>query len=205
MGKITDIQIQKKNKDRVSIFIDGDFYSGMDLFTKEKHRLKIGSEVDEKILAVAVFESECNSAFEKSLSQINARMRTQKEILTYLKGKEYSNEIIDSTVQKLIDYKYIDDTEFCRLYIEAHKGKWGIKKIEFMLKGLGADRYAIDDAMAEFSETGPQDDTAYNLLIKYKKQKPLDKNKAYMHLAQKGFSSDTIKMAIAKVLSEENE
>ena len=41
MKKITDIKEQAKNKKRVSIYLDGEFYCGLDLVTAVKNRLKI--------------------------------------------------------------------------------------------------------------------------------------------------------------------
>jgi len=195
MGIITDIQPQKKNPNRVSIFIDGEFYVGMDLFTSQKHRLKIDSEVDEEKLMKAVFDAEIASSFEKALGLINARFRAESEIEDYLKQKLYSEEVLEATIEKLKSYNYVDDREFCRLYIESHKKRWGAKKIEYMLKGLKIDSDILSEAMAEVES---QEAEAVRLLEKYFKSKPFDKNKAYTHLAQKGFKSDCIKQAILR-------
>ena len=198
MGKITDIQTQKKNPNRVSIFIDGEFYAGMDLFTSQKHRLKIDGDVDENKLKEVIFDAECSSAFEKALSLINTRFRAENEIIDYLKQKLYSEEIIDTTLEKLKSYNYVDDREFCRLYIDSHKKSWGYKKIEYMLKGLKIDAEILAEALGEIDT---QQEEAVKLLEKYFKSKPFDKNKAYTHLAQKGFKGDCIKFAIAEAMA----
>jgi len=202
MGTITDIKIQKKNPNRVSIFIDGEFFVGMDLFTSQKHRLKIDQQINVDKLNEAVFDAECASAFEKSLGLINTRMRATSEIIVYLKEKLYSNEVIDSTIQKLESYRYIDDSEFCRVYIQNYKNRWGAKKIEFMLKSLKIDREIIAQSM---SELDTQVDEAVCLLIRHTGKKEFDKNKAYTHLAQKGFKSDCIKQAIYIIENGESE
>lgn len=199
MGIITDIQNQKKNKNRVSIFVDGEFFCGLDLLSCQKHRLKIDQEVDTQKLTLAVFDSECNSAFEKSLGLINSRMRSENEIAIYLKDKAYSSDIIDATIEKLKSYNYIDDSEFCRLYIESHRKSWGVKKIEYMLKMQKIDLEILAEAMQSLDTQAAE---AHRLLVKFKGSKPFDKYKAYAHLAQKGFNSDCIKAAI-RTLEEE--
>lgn len=45
MGKITDIAEQRRNKSRVSVFIDGEFACGLDAVTAAAARIKIGDEI----------------------------------------------------------------------------------------------------------------------------------------------------------------
>jgi len=199
VGIITDITAQKKNPNRVSVFIDGEFFCGIDFLSSQKHRLKIGETIDENVLSAAVFDSECNSAFEKCMGLINIRMRAESEIITYLAGKLYSQEVIDTIINKLKSYNYIDDAEFCCLYIESHRKGWGRKKIEYMLKMLKIDSEILSESMKVLAS---QADEAHCLLIKHKGTKPFDKYKAYVHLAQKGFNGDCIKEAIALMEEE---
>jgi len=199
MAKITDIQSQKKNKDRVSLFIDDDFFCGLDLLSCNKHRLKIGDEVDSEKLASAVLESECNSAFEKCMGLINNRIRTEKEIGAYLKEKQYGEDIIEKTIQKLTDYNFIDDKEFCRQYINSHRKKWGRLKIVYGLRQAGVNSDTINES---FETETPQDSEAKILALKYIGNKPFDKQKLYAYLARKGFDSGIIKSAISGSIEE---
>jgi regulatory protein len=48
MKKITSISQQKKNKNRLNVFLDDEFAFGMDKYVFLSQRLKIGDEVDEK-------------------------------------------------------------------------------------------------------------------------------------------------------------
>lgn len=196
MGRITAIEPQKNNKNRVNLYIDGEFYAGLDTFTAEKHRLKTGAEADAAKLAEVTFDSECASAFEKAMGKINARMRSEYEIRVYLAEKAYPEAVIESAVEKLKHYRYIDDAEFCRLWIGSRRARSGILKIRFELKTLGIEAEIIEEAFSGFPA---QTEEAYRLAVKYRKSKEWDKRKAFAYLMQKGFESDTIKAALEAV------
>ena len=200
MGIITDIQVQKKNPSRVSVFIDGEFFCGLDDFTALKHRLKIGEAVNEEILAQAVLDSESSSAFEKSMGIIDIRLRTALEVQKYLQSKLYSEEVIELVLAKLKSYGYIDDTVFAQNYIRSKRKTWGRLKIVYSLKQAGVAQEVID---AVLQETPNQQSEAYALAVKYTGQKAFDKHKTYAYLMRKGFDSDTIKAAIQQILENE--
>ena len=48
MPKITDLQIQKNNKTRANVYVDGQFAFGAEMVTVMKLGLKIGAEVSEE-------------------------------------------------------------------------------------------------------------------------------------------------------------
>ena len=203
MGHITDIMPQKKNKGRVSLFVDGEFFCGLDLFTAEKHRLKIDDEVDEDKLKEVVFSEECHSAFEKAMCKINERARSREEIWRYLTEKQYVEEVVEVTIEKLQNYKYLDDVTFSKFYIDSHKRRWGLKKIEYMLSGFGVSDEDIKIAMEEAPD---QIEEVKALIEKYKRvKKESDKRKLYAYLMQKGFDSKTISAALEQIEEEENE
>lgn len=199
MPTITDIEIQKKNKDRVSVFLDGEFFCGLDTFTMQKHFLSIGKQVSKEKLLEAVFESEVESAFEKSMRQIESRLKSEKEIRDYLDGKTYKEEVIEATVDRLKRYNYINDGEFCRQYINSYLNRWGRKKIEYMLKSLVLDKEVFNNAL---EEVPCQVEVCYKLAIKHIGSKDFDytqKQKTFSHLMQKGFISDVIKEALSRI------
>ena len=202
MAHITDISKQVKNPGRINLYLDGEFYCGLDEFTAAAHRLRIDGEVDAEELARIVFDEECNSAFEKAMRFINVRMRSESEIRRILTEKRYSDIVIDTTVEKLASYRYIDDAEFARLYIEAHRKKWGVKKLKYALIPFGIDSEILESLFLDMPD---QDEEAYKLAIKYIGSKELDMRKVYAHLLQKGFDGDTIGRVITRIKENEGE
>ena len=90
MKTVTAIVEQKKDKKRVNVYLDGEFCCGMDLFTVMSERIKVGTEIDEKRFEEVVAMSEYSSALDKALGYISKTMRTKVQLITYLKGKNYT-------------------------------------------------------------------------------------------------------------------
>lgn len=205
MPKITKIDTQKKNANRVSIFLDDEFFCGLDMFTAQKHFLAIGKEVSREKLLEAVFDNETESAFEKCMRQLEGRLKSEKELRDYLFKKEYNNDVIENVIERLKRYNYINDAEFCRNYIASYLQRWGRKKIEFMLKSLILDKEVLVAALEEFP---CQTESAYKLALKHIGSKEFNitqKQKTFAHLMQKGFDSDSIRGALARIEENINE
>ena len=80
MKTITDLKTQVKNKKRVSVYLDGAYYCGFDIATVLKNRLKVGMEIDEKILVDIQRESELQACFDSALNYISTSVKTEKEV-----------------------------------------------------------------------------------------------------------------------------
>lgn len=193
MAEITLIETQKKNKNRCNLYIDGRFYCGINLETAMKYSLKAGTQIDEAKLVSIISDSEKSEAFDKALSYISFAPRTKKQMCDYLAKNGYINAIILSTVEKLEYYNYLNDVEYCKSYISSTSGK-GKRLIEAELLRRGAQKDAIDDALADFEES---DDEAQAVLKKYMRGKRKeDLHKGFKYLLSKGYSYDTAKSAV---------
>lgn len=194
MAKITDIKPQAHNKSRVSVFADDEFLCGLEKLTVLTHRLKTGDEVNPEVLSAAVFDSECGAAFEKAAKYLGARPRSESEMRTYLIGKGYAQDVIDATIEKLMSYGYIDDAEYCRIYIDTYKHKSGARKLEAELRAKGIARETIEEALESIDD---QSEAAMRLAEKYLSSHAPDKRKLTAYLMSKGFDYDTIKSALS--------
>ena len=198
MGKITDIAPQKKHKSRVSLYIDGEFFCGLEKLTVLEHRLKIGDEVDERKLSAAVFDSEVTQAFDKAAGYLASRPHTEEELKKYLAGKGFTAAVVDRALEKMAGYGYIDDAEFVRAYIESHRAKYGVKRMALELARKGVDRALVDEALDALD----QSEDATNTARKYLRTHEHNKYKLRAYLFGKGFDPDAVDAAI-DTLSEE--
>lgn len=200
MGKITDIAPQKKRKDRVSVYIDGSYYCGLDALTATKNRLNIGDEISEERLSEIQRESEGAKAFDKALKYATYRMRTEKEVKSYMREKGYLPETVNEVMGKLREYGFIDDERFCKEYVAIYGARVGKKKIEMDLKRLGAKSSAIENALQSIDE---QPEVAYATAQKYiRTHSKWTAIKLKQYLYSKGFSSSDINEATQRVCEE---
>ena len=199
MPTITDMQIQKNNKSRANIYLDGEFAFALEMLTVMKLGLKIGKDVDTETIKTAVLDSETSVAFGKAVDYLARAMKTTKQMRDYLTKKGYSAEVVDAVIQKLIGYKYLDDQAYARMYAEQSKSHKGQRRIKQELINKGISHAEVDDQVQ--IDTEDQLATATALAEKYLKNKPRDlKNmqKLQRFLLYRGFDFDIVNSIIRK-------
>lgn len=209
MGKITDISRQKRNPSRVSVFIDGEFALGLDAVTAVAARIKIGDEVSAEQLKEVSHKSEVNSAFERAVGYLSASPRAASEIKRYLKDKGYDAVVACETVDRLEQYRYIDDAAYAKSYVKSKSRKYGRIRLaaELRKKGVSSDiiSQTLDgEPSDEFEDSRyDEDDGAIETARRYlRSHKYAETPKLKRYLAGRGFTWDSINAAV-RVLDEE--
>jgi regulatory protein len=205
LAEITDIKPQIKDKKRCSVFIDGKFFCGLLSETAIIHKLKVGQFIETELLEKIQFDNEKNQALDKSLNFLSRSMKTKKQVEDYLKKKGYTQPVCDYVLEKLKDYKFVDDFEYSKSYINYKSKYKGKKLLELELKQKGADKEDIEKAL---NDMGDETESAKNVLNKYIKNKEFNKEnlyKAFKYLLSKGFEYETAKTAISSLNGEEIE
>lgn len=198
MKKITDIQPQQKNKKRVNLFLDDEFFCGLDAFVAASMRLKIGDEVDETRLKEAIAEDESRRAFDKLLSLSAISPRSEKQLRDALYKKEFSAVAVDYALNKAKEYGYINDAEWARMYVESRRGKYGVYALRHGLIEAGVARRIIDELL-DYDDT----EDAVRAAEKYlRTRNNVSPQKLYAHLYSKGYSSDAAQGAVSRCLDD---
>lgn len=197
MGIITAIEPQKKNKSRVSVFIDGEFACGLSVFTAKKFRLEIGKELSEDFFDSVITDSEAEACFDTACKLLGSHRKTVKEMREYLSKKEFDGRAVDSAMRKLIEYRFLDDFSYAKDYIATYRGKYGARKLGYELKNKGIDEETISEALQNIAD---QRREATALAEKYVRIHPkADRRKIFTYLFSKGFDSDDVNSAINSV------
>ena len=129
-------------------------------------------------------------------------MKTVKEVKDYLYAKEYSKVVVDYVIEKLLEYKYLNDETYVNAYVNTYKDKYGILKLKnnLLLKGISA-KYLEE----YFNEYETDLDSVLYIAEKYMKNKEYsyeNLSKLYRHLASKGYSYDDINSIVNKFKGE---
>ncbi len=199
MPEITDIAPQVKDKDRCSVYVDGRFYCGLKLETAVKHRLKVGDQIELSKLDEIQLENEKSQALDKAMTHLTHSMKTEKDIRDFLKKKGYVEAVADYAAEKLKEYGFLDDEEYCRQYAASAGKTKGPRLIAYELKRRGAREESIQAALSELSGEA---EAAAAALKKYMRGKEFTKenlSKAYRHLMSRGFDYDTAKEALSSL------
>ena len=111
------------------------------------NELLIKKDIDNELYDKLKRDNTICMLMDTSVKYIDRRLRSINELRDYLKNKEEDTIIIEEVIDKLIDYKYLDDDRFTKAYIKdkmAFTSK-GDYKIRMELSNLGIDNGIIDN------------------------------------------------------------
>lgn len=206
MSVITSISIQKNNKNRCNVFVDGDFFMSLPIELVYSYSLKTGTEINETKIKELALEKDKSDALNMSISYINRYSKTKKQLKEYLIKKGYSDNVIRYCVAKLTEYGLINDTSFAKQYIENNSVNSGKRLLSYklMMKGIAKEEI---DTVFENSDID-YNEKAKELAEKRLKGKEINRqmlSKTFKYLISKGFSYDEANYAISEYKEMENE
>lgn len=201
MLKITDLEPQKKNANRINVYINDRFYAGVSDYIAQKY-LKIGMVVTKEQLEKIVLEEELEKA--KGYVANYLLSKTEKIIRDKLKEKGYAEVVIEETISFLHRYNYISDERYAKaLANDSVKfKKQGKQKIKMKLRQKGVNEEDIEKALSEVDEQDELEAIEKLLVTKkpyYEKRSKNQfelKGKLFQFLMGRGFSTDTIKKVL---------
>lgn len=204
MREISSIEVQKNDDRRANLYLDGKFFAGISIELCIKHGLKKGMEIDEEELANLIFEDEKGKAMEKAVKYISSNLKTTKQIREYLKKKDYSISTIDYVIDKMKEYKYLDDENYARAFVSTYSNKYGKLKLISALKSKGVCDSVIDSIFND--EECEMEDSLKKVADKYLKNKEINFEtiqKLNRFLYSRGYDFDQIKSYINTLRYEE--
>jgi len=205
-GTITALQAQKKNKERVNVYIDGRFAFG--LAAIEAVRLRHGQKLSDEEIATLQERDETHQAHEAALRYLDYRPRSVDEIRRHLKGKSVEPDVIDEIVERLAQAGLLDDRAFARYWLENRNDfrPRGERALRMELRQKGVPDDIIDEVLAEgLSEDKAAYQAALTQARKIRTTDPREfRRKLEAHLVRRGFSYDSAREATARAWNELN-
>jgi regulatory protein len=203
-GKITELRFQRRNKDRVNVYLDGRFAFG--LAAIEAAHLKVGQELDDVDIARLQKQDEIERAYEWALNFLSYRPRSEVEVRRNLRRKNVEDQVIESVVERLTQAGLLDDGEFARYWVE--------NRMQFKPRGARALRQELwekgisDAVVAETVEGFDEEDAARRVAQagarRMARLEPRDfRRKLSAYMARRGFSYAVIKPLVEEMLERE--
>jgi regulatory protein len=113
-----------------------------------KYDLLIKNEVDIDLIDKIIKENEHYDAFYNALNYIEIKMRNKKEIISYLKKKEFDDKIIKETIDKLENLNLLNTKSYIQAFVNdkinlSSDGPYKIKKslLDFDFNEEDIDNY----------------------------------------------------------------
>ncbi len=199
--EITGIKAQKKNPERVSIYLDGEYGFGLSRIVAAW--LQIGERLDEKKIE-SLLDSDANEvAYTKALKLINLKPRTEKEIRSKLVADGFSEDQCDTVLQRLCEAGLVEDDRYARQWVEnrneLHPRSRMLISMELRHKGIADE---VIEQVLEDSAT--DEDLALMAATQYARKLSIDDGMEFRRrlsafLVRRGFSYGTIAPVVRSV------
>jgi regulatory protein len=145
--RITALQTQVTDKDRVNISVDGQFLMGVATIIVLKMGLRIGQELTPAQLEELRQEEALQKAVDRAMNYLSFRPRSREEVRRYLRKKETPAELIDSVLERLDSLDLVNDHMFVSFWVESreHSNPKGAQAIKNELRMKGVKRDVVDE------------------------------------------------------------
>lgn len=191
-------EIIEVNKKRSKVFLDEDFAFVLYKGELNHYGIEAGAEISEETYEEIMKEVIIRRAKLRAMHLLESGDRTEKEMREKLRN-DYPQAAIDAAVEYVKSYRYINDSEYARRYVEANKGKKSARMLSMQLEQKGIEREVIEELMSQ------TEDMEEEQIRKYVGQKfthgesldPAKKQKAIAALMRKGYAYEKIRKVFA--------
>lgn len=144
---ITKIEAQKKNKDRVNIYINDEFAFACGAELIYIHNITKGRSMEKLALEDIIHEDNYIKGKNCALHFLEMSFKSHKQVNDKLTEKEFDIKTIDRVMEFLKQYDFIDDKRFVELFIKEKIRSSGKNKIKFSLLKKGLPEELIKDEL----------------------------------------------------------
>jgi len=200
-GTITALRFQKRNKNRVNVYLDDKFAFG--LAAIEAARLKVGQTLGDADIARLQERDEVERAYERALNFLSYRPRSEAEVRRNLRKKNVEDEVIEVVVERLTRAELLDDREFARYWVENRLqfNPRGTRALRQELWEKGVPDSALAEALEDFDEETAARKVAEAGARRMAHLEPPDfRRRLRAYMARRGFSYAVIEPLVEEML-----
>lgn len=206
-GRITRLEAQQKNPDRVSVYLDGEFAFGVHQDLLLEYGLHVGRVVSEAERHELASKDEILRAKGVALNFLSYKARTEREIRSKLARSGFSESVADAVVERLYALHYLDDAAYARSFVAGRfrSRGYGPARIRGDLMRRGVDRNMIEEALGEVLQPDETLEAAREQAEKrwarLTSEPDLQKRRKKLsdYLLRRGFSYDTVRAVVESV------
>lgn len=203
MRKITALQVQKRNPNRVNIHLDGEYAFGLARVVAAW--LKEGQLLDEEKIAKLQAEDARERAMQQAMLFLSYRARSEKEIRQNLSKHEIPDAVIEETIERLRRSGFANDKQFASAWVENRSTfrPRGRRALTIELRQKGIDEAFIQSALEDVDEEVLAYEAGQKKARKLRVQDWSEfRKKMSEFLARRGFSYSVIAPIVSRLWTE---
>jgi len=204
MRKITAIEAQKKNPNRVNIYLDDEFSFGLSRIVAAW--LSAGQSLSDEKIASLQMDDAREVAMQKALFFLGYRARSTQEVRANLQKHEIPEAVIEITIQRLQENNLLNDQDFAKTWMENRNT---FRPRSRRVVAMELRRKGLDDELVQnvLGESIDEDTLALQAARKYiRKVEGLPwqefRQKLGGHLGRRGFSYGVCSQAVQLIWNE---
>jgi regulatory protein len=206
MYRITQIEPQKKDENRVNVYLDGAFAFGLKREILLTHHLHEGDKISNRLIDEVLLSEEKSRAKEKALSLLSYHARSIEELKKKLLEKDFSERAVNHVIEDFCRVGLLNDKMFASDYSHSRMmqrpiGKRLLKQ-ELVMKGISEE--IAEKSVEEEYEKQTEEEVAESLIRKrlkrYGGEDPQKvRKKLSEFLFRRGFNWDVISSVLSEV------
>ena len=203
MLTVTRLEPQKKNPQRLNVYLDGEFAFGISRAAAPW--LNEGSQLSPENITDLHLKDQFEGAYQRALNFLSFRIRTEKEIQQNLQKHEISDDVINDVLEKLRGVSLVNDQEFAKEWVDNRnqfhpRGKRALSS-ELFQKGISGQ--IIEETLSVLDERELAFDCARQKITKMNnlEQKKFQE-KLSSYLNRRGFPYSMIKEVVSTLWGE---
>lgn len=207
--KISKITAQKRNPDRLNLYIDDEYALSLASGTLVKYKISKGYDMQPKFREILEYDL-FQRLYQSGVKYAGKGLKTSQQVYQNLSDKIYrklsdwypaladidTKPIIEDVIERMVRDGYIDDRQYAQAFVRDRvKFKpRSLKLVKSELYAKNIDSQIIDEVLAEFEGNDDESKMLETLLEKKYRSKVIDPRdqKKLRYLAGKGFSWDMI-------------
>ena len=149
--RITALEAQVNNPERVNVFVDGRFLLGASAAIVLQLGLHVGEALSQEQLEELRKEEAEQQAVDRAYNFLSYRPRSREEVRRYLLRKQTSPEIVEAALARLDRLDFVNDRAFAGFWIENREqfSPRSSRALKNELRTKGVDREVIDEMVDE--------------------------------------------------------
>ena len=204
--RITALTAQKRNQQRVNVYLDGEFAFGLSRIVAAW--LQVGQVIGDEKIELLKAEDEREVAFQQAVRYLSYRPRSEAEVRQQLESQDLSEQAIQDAVERLARNGLLDDNRFASTWVENRSEfrPRGRRALAFELRRMGVSPQVIESSLEGIDENELAYQAGLKQVRKYQRLEWQDfRQKMIAFLARRGFNYEVSNPVAARLWAEQHQ
>jgi|LSQX01.3.fsa_nt_gb regulatory protein len=139
-----------------------------------------------------MMEDHLRKAKQLALKLLARREHSVQEMKAYLQRRSFTQEVIEETIQWLLELDYLNDRRFAEEFIRFRilRSGYGPRKIQWELTAKGVESELVEQLLGELYPPEEEERQGMEVAARWmqRRTKPYDPAQLYRYLVGRGFS-----------------